>query len=588
MKNITYIIYCRKSTDETSELQKQSIPDQIRACVDYANREWLKIKEKPKDFSLFESEYELHKEDNEPDIVNRRTYQETRNLFIIKEQETWKIPWKRKKWRNLIKLVKKWDINWIISYSPDRQARNMLEAGEIIDLLDQNKLKENKEQWKTILSVKYPNFHFEDNASWKMMLWIWFVFSKQYSDKLSDDITRWNNSKVASWKAIWRYKHGYIINKEWFHEPHPEFFPLIKEAFEKKLSLVPESKIRDFLNSNWYYREYKDWKKEEIGKWWVEKMFKDEFYYWMFINWDTISDLRDTNPYFEAIITEEQFQLIKSRIENNPISITKTKKYDIYEEIVPFDNSFIIADDNYHLTFSLPNKQRYFDKIKEANKNWKILKLNNVVKPNQIIYRCANKNSKYNNLSISAEDIDNAIIQKLKWFKVWEKEFQEYVNFTNIKLDNILLTTKEKISSKTLEMWRIKSEKTKYIKNNMSIKKDEEELEIYENTKLDYDKKVTFLLKEIEDLNKWERNEIVELEIFIDLLNNAKNYYQKANYVQKGKIAKLLFLNIKVDIKKRLHIQVKPELENLFIPVWYSKPLNYEEFLRLVEGYERW
>jgi DNA invertase Pin-like site-specific DNA recombinase len=34
-----YVIYCRKSTDETSELQKQSIPDQIRICLDYANKE---------------------------------------------------------------------------------------------------------------------------------------------------------------------------------------------------------------------------------------------------------------------------------------------------------------------------------------------------------------------------------------------------------------------------------------------------------------------------------------------------------------------------------------------------------------------
>ncbi len=565
-----YIIYCRKSTDETSELQKQSIPDQIRACVDYANREWLKIKEKPKDFSLFESEYELHKEDNEPDIVNRRTYQETRNLFIIKEQETWKIPWKRNKWRNLIKLVKKWDINWIISYSPDRQARNMLEAWEIIDLLDQNKLKENKEKWKTILSVKYPNFHFEDNASWKMMLGIWFVFSKQYSDKLSDDITRWNNSKVASWKAIWRFKHWYFINKEWFHEPHQQFFSLIKEAFEMKLNLVPESKIRDFLNANWYYREYKDWRKEEIWKNALAIMLRDEFYYWIFINWDTITDLRETNPYFQAVITEEQFQIIKSRVENNPISITMTKQKDIYEDIVPFDNSFIITEDNYHLTFSLPNKQRYFDKLNEANKKWKLLKLNDIVKPNQIIYRCANKNSKYNNLSVSALDIDNAIIEKLKWFKIWEKEFQEYVNFTNTRLDDILKTTKEKISSKTVEIWRLKSEKTKYMKDNMSIKKDKEEEEIYENTKADYDKKINFLVKEIEALNEWERNELVELEVFIDILNNAKKYYEKASYVQKWKIAKILFLNIKINHEKRLHIQVKPELETLFSPVWYS------------------
>lgn len=70
--NIEYVIYCRKSSDETSDNQKQSIPDQIRACINYTKREKLKIKEKPKDFSMFESEEEINKENKEPDILNNR------------------------------------------------------------------------------------------------------------------------------------------------------------------------------------------------------------------------------------------------------------------------------------------------------------------------------------------------------------------------------------------------------------------------------------------------------------------------------------------------------------------------------------
>lgn len=38
-EKIEYIIYCRKSTDEKSEHQKQSIPDQIKICMDYAKRD---------------------------------------------------------------------------------------------------------------------------------------------------------------------------------------------------------------------------------------------------------------------------------------------------------------------------------------------------------------------------------------------------------------------------------------------------------------------------------------------------------------------------------------------------------------------
>jgi hypothetical protein len=45
--------------------------------------------------------------------------------------------------------------------------------------------------------------------------------------------------------------------------------------------------------------------------------------------------------------------------------------------------------------------------------------------------------------------------------------------------------------------------------------------------------------------------------MFIDMLNNAEAYYKKANYVQKGKIAQILFLNIKIDHQKRLLIQPK-------------------------------
>jgi len=104
----------------------------------------------------------------------------------------------------------------------------------------------------------------------------------------------------------------------------------------------------------------------------------------------------------------------------------------------------------------------------------------------------------------------------------------------------------------------------------MSIKKDNDETRIYEEEKIDFDKKIKFLRKQIEDLDDKERNEIVELEVFIDMLNNAKGYYKKASYVQKRKIAKILFLNIKINTKKELAVQIKPELQTLFNPIWWS------------------
>lgn len=52
-----------------------------------------------------------------------------------------------------------------------------------------------------------------------------------------------------------------------------------------------------------------------------------------------------------------------------------------------------------------------------------------------------------------------------------------------------------------------------------------------------------------EDLTKNERKDtatVMEFEAFIGFLKNADVYYEKANYVQKRKIASILISNIKI------------------------------------------
>lgn len=69
-----------------------------------------------------------------------------------------------------------------------------------------------------------------------MMLGIWFVFSKQYSDKLSEDITRGKISSVEKGKSQGKYKYGYYRDEnDGLYKPHSEYFPLMKEAFQMKL-----------------------------------------------------------------------------------------------------------------------------------------------------------------------------------------------------------------------------------------------------------------------------------------------------------------------------------------------------------------
>jgi hypothetical protein len=74
-EEIEYVIYVRKSTEDTSgERQAQSIPDQIERCVKYAEDQNLILKMKPEHFE-FESEEEIKIEDNDKDLKSRRIYQ---------------------------------------------------------------------------------------------------------------------------------------------------------------------------------------------------------------------------------------------------------------------------------------------------------------------------------------------------------------------------------------------------------------------------------------------------------------------------------------------------------------------------------
>lgn len=126
LEGIEYVIYCRKSTDD-GDRQVQSIADQINRCVEYAKQNKITIANRPTDFAIFETAKDIRDEENEQDEFNKSIYKKYKHLYIIKEKESGKVPHIRPKRRELIKRVQTGQVKGIISYSPDRQARNMLE-----------------------------------------------------------------------------------------------------------------------------------------------------------------------------------------------------------------------------------------------------------------------------------------------------------------------------------------------------------------------------------------------------------------------------------------------------------------------------
>ena len=76
----------------------------------------------------------------------------------------------------------------IIAWHPDRLARNSIDGGRIIYLLDTNRLKD----------LRFATFTFENNSQGKFMLSIVFGYSKYYVDSLSENVRRGCRTKVEN------------------------------------------------------------------------------------------------------------------------------------------------------------------------------------------------------------------------------------------------------------------------------------------------------------------------------------------------------------------------------------------------------
>ncbi len=145
---------------------------------------------------------------------------------MLQEAESAKHSDTRPKFKELLEnIIKKGKYDSILAWHPDRLARNMKDAGVIIDLVDKNIIKD----------LKFVSFMFENNASGKMFLGITFAISKQYSDKLSDDVSCGNRLSIEEGKYINKAKHGYFKDADQFLRPDENNFTLIRTAFQMRL-----------------------------------------------------------------------------------------------------------------------------------------------------------------------------------------------------------------------------------------------------------------------------------------------------------------------------------------------------------------
>ena len=195
-----YIAYCRKSTDE-KERQVLSIDAQISELKEFAVREDLHIVE-----------------------------------FII-ESKTAKGPG-REKFESVLQKIESGLADGILSWHPDRLARNSIDGGKVIYLLDTGKLKD----------LKFPVFWFENTPQGKFMLSIAFGQSKYYIDNLSENVKRGNRQKLRNGVYPGKAPLGYVNDRN-THQiiVDPVNSKIVKHGFEMFAKERSFSKVSRFF-----------------------------------------------------------------------------------------------------------------------------------------------------------------------------------------------------------------------------------------------------------------------------------------------------------------------------------------------------
>lgn len=205
-----YIVYCRKST-ESEDRQILSLSAQKRELDQLIAKEKL-------------------------EVVGE--YSESGSAYKVG----------RSGFNEMIQRIQDGEADGILTWAYNRLARNSLDGGMIVYLLDSGVLK----------GIKTVTGHTDGTGSSKFMLQMEFAMSKKSSDDNSESVKRGNREKILQGWPIHRHA-GYMF----VEDPatgkkllvrDPERFELVQRAIRLVINGMQVSQVLETLNEEWGYR----------------------------------------------------------------------------------------------------------------------------------------------------------------------------------------------------------------------------------------------------------------------------------------------------------------------------------------------
>lgn len=505
---LRYVLYARKSTKD-KERQMRSIPDQIKDCNLLADRLKLTVVGRP-----------------------------------LKETGSAKTPGQRPIFDQMLNDIRAGKYDAILSWNPDRLARNMLEGGQIIQLIDDGILKD----------LQFKTHYFKNNANGKMLLGMAFVLSKQYSDDLQQKVTRGVRSRFQEGKTP-TPKHGYV-NEGGLYYPddkdESKNFELICEAWQMRITGKSQKVIAKYMDKNSYGRKVK--KNDRIIKIddkKLSKVFQDSFYMGILVQAKQEIDLREIPGYdFVPAVTPEEFNQVQllSKRRLTPYNTRRNLNFYPFKAIIrcAFCGSNMVVGPS-----------------TSGGKGKNVL----------LYYRCDNADCEWKkNKDIKPRNLRGKEIMKFLYdffandFNLTEKDYQRYYEKLGKLNETRTVTLKTKIrslqGSLTALNEDIKSRSLKIVDLSLKGKAkevNEQKITEEEAEKEELEREITKLKAQVKD----PEQEVLSLEQFLNLVKKAEDIIKYADNVKKDAIVRLIFLNLFVNNEKVTEYRLKPPFDTM-------------------------
>ncbi len=490
-KPLRYVMYVRKSSED-AEAQAKSLPDQIAACREYARTHGLLVVGDP-----------------------------------IQESKSTKKSGNRPLFSQMLRDLEKGVYDGILAWHSDRLSCNSLEVGMVVDMVDNNVIKD----------LKFPTFEFTNDSSGKLTLNMMFALSKQYSEHLSESVQRGVDSNLVQGKSNGVAKWGYRRDEATGLYESDENFPYIRKGWEMLLAGATRNEIIDYWKAHDIHRMTKLARKNkhprrmEVSMHMTTTMFHDPFYYGVLVQAGQAVDLRQINPNFKPMVTEEEYNQAQEMSQDR-----SHRRIVFYDEKQP---------EKLFLPF------RHMIICKECGSKMLILRSRGSKGTYYLNAYCQCKTCTRKPRGVRIGEILNQVYETLDKIEFTEEDYNKFVKsmrkYVDTKLDELIVEKRNLNGLKSQKEKRVDELAAQYSDLDKSTPKViktklREQIEEIQNEVINIDDQLQKINEKIIDPTSLKLTQ----EKFLNLLNSANLKMRAEDPVQKDILTRKLFLNLEI------------------------------------------